>query len=426
MVDVRSDTHSTARRAAEEIVRTLAGAGHIAYFAGGCVRDELLGLSPEDYDVATDATPERLSVLFRRTALVGASFGVVLVRLHGATVEVATFRSDGPYTDKRRPDSVTFSDPVSDARRRDFTVNAMFLDPLGPPASPAGTPVSGTVIDHVGGLGDLRARTLRAVGDPDKRLAEDHLRALRAVRLAAKLGFTLEPGTADAIRRHARELEGVSHERIGEELRRILSHPSRALAIDLAQGLGIDGPMLGEPSKVVPLRHLAKLRPESDGPPDVALCLGAWLFDRGFIPATDDPGPVVSRCRRSLCLSNEESDALKALLAASGWIDRHWKTAGTAARKRNASGPGFASALQLLACRSPEEADAIGKEVSALSEDGIGLSPPPLVTGDRLIVLGMKPGPEFKRILDAVYDAQLEGTVRSPEEGLELARGLRV
>src|SRR5690606_2366392 len=172
-----------------DIASTLRSHGHIAYFAGGCVRDALLGHPPTDYDIATDATPDRVQSLFDRTAAVGAHFGVVLVKRRGVTVEVATFRSEGPYSDQRRPDSVTFSDPESDARRRDFTINALFLDPLA----------GDKVIDFVGGRQDLKAGVVRAVGDPEARLAEDHLRALRAVRFTARLGFRLDQATAKAI-----------------------------------------------------------------------------------------------------------------------------------------------------------------------------------------------------------------------------------
>jgi poly(A) polymerase len=212
---------SSARRAGEAIIRTLVQAGHAAYFAGGCVRDELLGLTPTDYDVATDATPDRISALFPRTSEVGAAFGVVLVKSGREVTEVATFRSEGAYSDRRRPDSVTFSNPAEDAKRRDYTVNALFLDPhAGGAGSVEGAVVTshgshGRVIDFVGGLLDLERRVLRAVGDPDQRLAEDHLRALRAARLAAKLGFQIDPGTAQAIRQHASQLQGVSRERIG-------------------------------------------------------------------------------------------------------------------------------------------------------------------------------------------------------------------
>lgn len=416
-----------ARRAAVEIVRTLVQAGHTAYFAGGCVRDELLGLAPEDYDVATDAAPDRLATLFKRTALVGASFGVVLVKFFGISVEVATFRSDGTYTDKRRPDSITFSDPKSDAQRRDYTVNALFLDPLGDPCESAlGGTIAGRVIDYVGGLPDLRLRLLRAVGDPERRLAEDHLRALRAVRLAAKLGFEIEPTTAASIGRHAKELEGVSRERIGDELRRIMSHPSRGTAVQIAGGLGLDGPILMEASISRPPALLAALANTPGGGDSLGLCLAAWAIDRGFHPGADELGPLCSRYRRALCLSNEETESLKSTLEGIAWIEQIWDGAGVAPRKRFATSNAFRPALVLTELRKPELAARVVSEFAVLSQDGIGIGPAPLVTGDLLIASGLQPGPAFKRILDTVYDAQLEGKVRTREEGLELARGLGV
>ena len=195
------------RDTAALVVRTLSGAGHTAYFAGGCVRDALLGTPPADYDIATDATPDQVRALFERTSHVGAHFGVVLVHINRASIEVATFRADGPYTDSRRPDTVEFSTPEQDAKRRDFTINALFLDPLVDTRTTIrGRVVRGEIIDLVGGRDDLERGVVRAVGTPSARLAEDHLRALRAVRFAARLGCEIESDTADAIRAHAAEL----------------------------------------------------------------------------------------------------------------------------------------------------------------------------------------------------------------------------
>ena len=216
-----------ARAAALDLVQRLRGAGFVAYFAGGCVRDELLGLHPSDYDVATSAKPGEIAALLPlprfSTHFVGEAFGVTLVKAGDVHVEVATFRSDGTYTDKRRPDAVVFSSPTEDAQRRDFTMNALFLDPLSGEKTPArgGGSVAGTVIDFVGGVADLHAGVLRAVGDPHQRLAEDHLRALRAVRFAARYGMAIEPATAAAITAHAGDLAGVSRARLGEAPRRM-------------------------------------------------------------------------------------------------------------------------------------------------------------------------------------------------------------
>lgn len=416
-----------AREVATRIVRVLREAGHLAYFAGGCVRDALLNLHPTDYDVATDATPSTVRGLFRSTDAVGASFGVVLVHERTpagrVTVEVATFRSDGPYSDARRPDAVKFSDPPSDAARRDFTINALFLDPLAP-AGPGGEPA---IIDYVNGRADLRAGVIRAVGDPDQRLAEDHLRALRAVRFAARLGFVIEPGTAAAITRHASELRGVSRERIGEELRRMLEHPRRAEACGLLQRLGLDGPVLGEPGRAdVALRLLGGL----EGTCDPMLALAAWVLDRENAAAMglgdQEVVDTARRLRAALCLSNDESAALAGVLSVHQRVLRAWASAALAQRKRLAASPWFEGAMRLIANAHPELGNFVREEVGRLSGDGVGLTPEPLVTGDDLIAAGFRPGPAFRRILEGVYDAQLEGRVRDRAAGLELAAKLNV
>jgi poly(A) polymerase len=415
-------TPEEGRRAAMAIVRVLRGAGHTAYFAGGCVRDELLGLSPTDYDVATDATPERIGSLFKRTNEVGAAFGVVLVTPTAAeggppasaTVEVATFRSDGPYSDRRRPDAVTFSDPRTDAMRRDFTINALFLDPLA-----AGLE---QVIDYVGGRDDLGKRVIRAVGDPESRLAEDHLRALRAVRLSARLGFTIDPPTADAIRKHASNLSGVSRERIGDEVRRMVSHPTRAAAAATLESLQLDAPVLTESHRLSKGGALAGIG-EGQGYPT---SLAAWACDRG-LRLEADPKNLLTRWREALCLSNEESEALRAVLGALIQIERDWGMLSIAKQKRLAGqDSGFEGALEIATAREPALGASVRARVKELSRTASGLCPEPLVTGDDLIRAGMLPGPSFKRILDSVYDAQLEDRVRTSTEALELARSLRV
>lgn len=418
----------SARAAAVAILSTLRRAGHTAYLAGGCVRDELLGLAPTDYDIATDATPDRIKSLFKRTNEVGAAFGVVLVTLgpsdgvaEPATVEVATFRSEGPYSDRRRPDAVTFSDPRSDALRRDFTINALFLDPVAPPAPGAPVSSASQVIDFVGGRDDLAKKLIRAVGDPGARLAEDHLRALRAVRLAARLGFEIDAATAAAIRDHARELVGVSRERIGDELRKMMGHPSRARAAGLLQGLGLDSPVLSEPSRQGEPRIMGSLQ----GSPSYPACLAAWALDRGQ-PIAAEPGPLVTSYRAALCLSNEESDGLRDILAALARL-QDWAGFPLAAQKRLAGqAHGFDEALSLLRAIDPPAASSIAARVGELARTPSGLAPAPLLTGDHLVAAGLKPGPAFKALLDRVYDAQLEGRVETLPEALELARSLRV
>lgn len=403
------------REAAVAIARRLRDAGHEAYLAGGCVRDELLGLVPEDYDVATDATPERVASLFRTAALVGAHFGVMIVRDRGVVTEVATFRTEGPYSDHRRPDHVEFADARTDAQRRDFTINALFLDPLAPPDAEG---VRGRVIDFVGGVADLRARVLRAVGDPDSRLSEDHLRALRAVRLAARLGFAIEPKTAAAITRHAAALKGVSRERIGDEIRRMMAHPSRAAAADLLSQLTLEHAVLG--ARTAPSRSLlCHLPPEAAYP----LALAAWALDREHHP---DPDTTAREFRRRLCLSNDEYRHLRDLLSLLGTLEHDWPNMTHAQRKRTAASRLFAHALLLLGLLDPATAGQRRAEVERLASEPGGLAPDPLLTGDDLVAAGYKPGPSFGRILEGVYDAQLEGRVTTKESALELARHLGV
>lgn len=403
-----------ARSAARAVVSHLRGQGHEAYFAGGCVRDELLGIEPGDYDVATDATPQRLASLFHGARLVGAQFGVVQVRKLGVWTEVATFRSDGTYTDRRRPDEVTFSDAQSDAERRDFTINAMFLDPLADESdwthSRGGQPIAGRVIDLVGGLADLRAGVVRAVGTPHRRLAEDHLRALRAVRFAARLGFEIEPDTAHAIAEHAFELEGVSRERIGAELRRMLAHRSRSRAVAILDTLGLDGPTLEQPPVGAGQDHprLRGLREEARVP----LALAAWILDRGHGLTRATVRPTVARLRSALCLSNAEASAIAACLAMRLDILDRFEESGKSQQKRLAASEGFFHALELLAIEAWELAERVSARVAALAGEPGGLSPPRLVTGEDLIEHGHRPGPDFAGILEYLYNLQLEAPDR--------------
>lgn len=414
---------SAARALATQVARTLRDNGHVGYFAGGCVRDELLGLEPTDYDVATDATPDVVSGLFTRTAEVGAHFGVVLVREGSITVEVATFRSDGPYSDRRRPDEVTFSDPESDAKRRDFTINALFLDPLSADeAGVRGRDIHGHVIDYVDGLGDIERGVIRAVGDPDQRLGEDHLRALRAIRFAARFGFRIDDATQEAIAEHARDLEGVSKERIGDELRRMMSAgESRAVAAWKLQFLGLDAPVLGANVTEAP-RTLGRLT--GDAP--FSTCLAAWALDRREVIEVSQIAGVVSAWRGALCLSNDERDELRDVLKGVATLERVWADLGVAQQKRAAASGWYPEALRIVSARDRVQFVRIRKRVLQLARTPSGLSPAPLVTGEDLIGLGLTPGPNFARILDGLYDAQLEDRVRTRDEGLELARSLGV
>jgi poly(A) polymerase len=476
---------SPARAAAILIVEGLRERGHRALLAGGCVRDELLGRVPSDYDVVTDATPQVIANAFPRTAEVGAHFGVMLVRidlpsdsrasgepLEKHIIEVATFRSDGSYTDKRRPDAVHFSSPDADAARRDFTVNALFLDPLAGPAELAGIAREhpnatcvlagegrGVVIDYVRGLADLQARLLRAVGDPEARLAEDHLRALRAVRLSAKLGFAIEAATAQAITRHAADLVGISKERIGDEFRLMMEHPSRREAMRTLARLGLLSQVLegvalaGARSAEFDARLLGALPEDAireggvAGPASgvsaggLGVCLAAILVELGLDVASfgstetseQRREPAIDATRAALCLSNLERDRLVCCLRVAGRLAGGWwegteagAGGGVAARKRLMGGFGWADGMALLGAMDRERAAAIGAEAARLAADGVGIAPEPILTGDHLVAWGLRPGKVFKDLLDRVYDAQLEGQVRDLEQARELVARLRV
>src|ERR1043166_8069716 len=282
----------TEREFAISVVKRLQEAGHQALWAGGCVRDELLGLTPKDYDIASDARPEQGQALCRKTLAIGASFGVVEIlgpRVDGKhlTVQVATFRTDGGYSDGRRPDQVVFSSAREDALRRDFTVNGMFYDPL-----------TGQMHDYVGGQNDLHARVLRAIGDPAVRFGEDTLRLLRAVRMATRFELAIDPATQAAVQAMAKELPVVSAERIADELRQLLVHPRRVHGLNLLMDLGLAAAILPEllPMKGLPqgppanptgdlwdhvMRVMDLLGPE----PSFPLALGTLLHDVGK-PAT--------------------------------------------------------------------------------------------------------------------------------------------
>jgi hypothetical protein len=416
---------SAAREVATSIVKALRDAGHQAVFAGGCVRDELLGLEPKDYDIATDATPDRVAKLFPGTREVGKSFGVVPVvrRVRGerVAVEVATFREEEGYSDKRRPDTVRFSDARNDALRRDFTINALFIDPLAPEAQG-----KGRVIDYVGGLDDLRRGIIRAVGDPEARLAEDHLRALRAVRFTARLSFALDIATAAAIRAHARDLAGVSRERIGDEVRRMMSHPSRAAAAVLMVELGLDSGVLADSAHGGNAAPPTLARLPAECPLEAALA--AWAIDRAELDGrldgaalAEQSGPIATRWRRALCLSNEERDALAGTIEGVGRLESQWAGMGVAPRKRFAAGACFRPAMLILAARSPRHAEAVEADVRELALTPGGIAPVPLVSGDDLVAAGLEPGPIFGRLLEQVYDAQLEGRVGDRGSALQLA-----
>lgn len=439
---VSERVRAASEEAALRIVDTLRDTGYTAYLAGGCVRDLLLGLSPTDYDVATSATPEQVLELFDDAHAVGKAFGVILVRFGKGrlsriagrpsppvAVEVATFRREGGYSDKRRPDSVQFCGPDEDARRRDFTLNALFLDPR------KSGPVEQRVIDTVGGVSDLRSGLIRAVGDPAARLNEDHLRALRAVRFAARLGFEIELGTARAIREHARALTGVSEERVGDELRRMLGRhmpvTSRLRAIDLLETLELADPVLGRPDgrpdgpDEAPLtrRALAAIDAQATFP----TVLAAWVHDREGLfgcdarQASERLLGMAGTLRRVLVLTNEEDAAFRDIAEGFADLETTWADAGIARKKRMASSGWFEGAIRLLEGRDSGLAGDIFEERDRLAGDPIGLRPIAWITGEDLIAAGLHPGPSFRERLDRAYDAQLDGSAQTASDALRIA-----
>lgn len=400
------------REFALEIVKRLRGAGYEALFAGGCVRDELLGRTPKDYDVATNATPDEIRLVFgrRRTLAIGAAFGVIgVLGPRGMDpVEVATFREEAEYSDGRRPDAVHFSTAQADALRRDFTVNGLFLDPL-----------SGRVIDYVGGQADLERKIVRAIGNPRERLEEDKLRLLRAVRCAATLAFELDPATAAAVRSMASQVEIVSAERVAAELRRILVDRSRRRGLELLAELRLLGYVFPELKKMATpsesrlsdwmatLKVLDALRE-----PSFPLALAAALH------RSERQRPAHAAGRR-LKLSNKEVERADWILEVHPKLraapEHPWPRI-----QRILAHEGAGEAVELLEAIVGPEHEAVVFCRGKLSLPRHVLDPAPLVTGDDLIAHGMRPGPEFGRILEQVRDAQLEGRIASSAEALEL------
>lgn len=413
------------RHAAERVVRRLQEHGHTAYFAGGCVRDRMMGREPSDYDVATDARPDRVVELFRPARLVGQAFGVVMVREHGAWVEVATFRTESGYSDHRRPDHVEFSDAQHDALRRDFTINGMFYDP-----------VRDEVLDFVGGQTDVKLGVIRAIGEPRLRFEEDYLRMLRAVRFAARFEYTIEPTTTEAIRAAAPRLADISRERIGQEVRLMLEHPHRARAAEWLQSLSLDAPALHEKNARVDAGILRCL----DDSASFTAALTAWTLDRHLDPARKNergalrealrflkPLVLVRNLRRALVLSNEERDGMVGFFdALARALD--WPTLGVAQQKRLLAREDWHQVdLLYRALRGVVADDSLNLDQFQADSRRLfaeGVAPTPWVNGDLLVGAGLNPGPAFKQILDRVYDAQLTGEVRCEREALALAKKL--
>jgi len=406
-------SNSPQREFAVDVVRKLRAAGYTALFAGGCVRDLLLGRAAKDYDVATTATPDQVRDLFgrKKTLPVGASFGVMIVMgpREAGHVEVATFRTEGPYHDGRRPASVAFSTPEEDAKRRDFTINGMFYDP-----------VEAKVFDYVGGEADLSARVVRAIGDPHERVREDKLRMLRAVRFAATLDFDLDDVTARAIREMAGQLVIVSAERIAQELKKMLVDPHRRRALQLCDDVGLlpiflqelTGETRSSATHEATLRMLAALQQ-----PSFELALATLLHSL--------PSKVAQGICRRLKLSNEEIDRVS-------WLVGHQDdlldapVQALSRLKRTLAHP-FRDDLislmrvKLLAVEADLRPVMFCEEYLARTPQSV-IDPPPLITGDDLKGLGMNPGPAFKLLLETIRDAQLNDEIASFDQAIARAR----
>jgi len=425
---------------ATDLVRRLRAAGHQAYLAGGCVRDRLLGREPLDFDVATSAPPEAVQALFRRTVPVGAQFGVILVLVDDARFEVATFRSDAAYVDGRRPSAVHFGTAEADAQRRDFTINALFEDPL-----------SGEVIDYVGGREDLRRGIVRAIGDAGARIAEDRLRMLRAVRFASRFGFTIEPATLAAIRAAAPTLPDIAPERIGEEIVKLLTEGNARRAFELLDASGLLPVVLPEVTAMQGVRQSPDFHPEGDVfthtllllqqlPAGISetLALGALLHDVAkprcvgehhgritFYGHTDVGGEMaVAICQR-LRRSRETWERVEYLVRNHLRLV-HAPEMRLSTLKRFLADPGIDELLHLArfdALASSADLRFVLFCERRRAEIGAAeLKPPRLVSGKDLAAWGYAAGPRVGEILRALDDAQLEGEVRDRADAERFVR----
>ena len=442
------------RQVATGIVERLREHGFQAYLVGGCVRDLLLGRPPKDYDVATDATPRQVMKIFPETYAVGEQFGVVLVPVttlgsnvcaegssKSSCVEVATFRSDIGYSDGRHPDEVRFTkDPREDVVRRDFTINGMMLDP-----------VSGDVLDLVGGQQDLTARLIRTIGDPEHRFAEDKLRMLRAVRFASRFEYTIDPATFAAMRKLAEQIKFVSRERVRDELTRMLTEGHGRPAFMLLDESGLLQQVLPEISAMKGVAQPPEFHPEGDvfvhtlllldylpQPCPMTLAWGALLHDVGK-PATFRVAPdrirfdnhvevgvkIAEKICRQMRFSNDETEQILAL------VDNHMRFM-DAMKMKQSTLKRFMRMPEFDEHMALHRADCMASHRNLTTYEFIrekqretppeNMRPSPLVTGDDLIAEGHAPGPKFREILNAVEDAQLEGRLATRDAALEFVR----
>jgi len=426
---------------ARAVVRRLREAGHLAWLVGGCVRDRLLGREPEDYDVATDALPDRVAALFENSLVIGPDFGVVLVREGAAEVQVATLRSDHRYVDGRRPVSVTFvNDPRLDVLRRDFTVNGLLMDPE-----------TGEVLDFVGGQQDLADGLIRAIGDPDQRFAEDHLRMLRAVRFAAALNFRIEARTLEAIRRQHRQISRISPERIRIELVRLLTEGGARRGLEMMDETGLLAELLPEVAAMKGVPQPPEFHPEGDvwthvllmlelmrrptstlamavllhdvGKPKTYRVADRIRFDEHDVAGAEMAVEIMTRLR----FSGEEIRRVEALVRYHlRW--RHVRHMRESKLKRFLAMEHFDEHMELhrLDCLAShgnlDNYEFVRRKLQEIPPEA--LKPKRLLTGHDLIRAGYRPGPAFAVILRELEDAQLEGRIRTSEEALAFVRAL--
>src|SRR5947209_7815688 len=425
-------------KTAREVAHRLRAAGHIAYFAGGCVRDMVRGLAAKDFDVATNATPDIVQKIFPHTYAVGAHFGVVVVVENGFNFEVATFRSDGAYLDHRHPVDVRFSSPEEDAKRRDFTINGMFFDPE-----------KNEVIDFVGGRTDLEAKLVRAIGDPAARFAEDRLRMLRAVRFATVLDYKIDNPTWEALRASADSINEISAERIRDELVKIFLSAKRVRGWDLLDQSGLMRAVLPEldamkgclqPEQFHPegdvfqhTRLMLQLLPEAVSIPlifsvllhDVAKPVTAKVDESGRIRFNEHDrigAAMAEAIMERLRFSRAEIDAVVEMVR-QHMVFKDVPKMRVAKLKRFMARPTFGEELELhrVDCASShrmmDNYEFLLQKRDEFANEPI--IPPPLVRGDDLIALGMKPSPKFGEILEAVETKQLEGALKDREQALD-------
>ena len=434
------------KAAAIDIIGKLQDKGHIAYLAGGCVRDMLRGETPKDYDIATSALPEEITSIFTKTREVGVHFGVVIVIVNNQAFDVATFRNDGSYKDGRHPEEVTFSTPQDDTARRDFTVNGIFFDPI-----------SEKYIDFVEGKSDIDKKVIRAIGEPNLRFQEDHLRLLRAIRFAARFDYEIEAETWNSIKSNASGISKISKERIRDELTKILLNENRVLGFDLLVESGLMEHIIPEILQLKGCEQPPQFHPEGDvfvhtrlmlsllkDAPSIELVLSVLLHDIGK-PATYSFDEEADRIRfnghdklgaemseqilRDLKFSNSIIEDVVQMVA-NHMTFKDVQKMRQSKLKRFMSRSTFNDEIELhrVDCLGSwgglDNYDFLNKKVVEFANEPI--IPQPLLTGKDLIELGWSPGPDLGQTLNSVQDMQLEGKLNSKDEALDWVKSNRL